>query len=178
VLAIASILLPLLGAWTRVSIAQDSAQSEAKLKAAYLFNFAKFVEWPADAFADSDSPVVFGTIGRDVLGSALAEAIHGKTVGGRRVVARTLSSSEDPRQCHLLFIGPMERGRISQLMTALNGSSVLTVGDADGFLRIGGIIKFVIVNDRLQFEINVSAARRSRIKISSKLMQLSRTPSN
>jgi hypothetical protein len=153
--------------------AQDAA-TEYQVKAAYLFNFLKFVEWPGDAFADSLAPIVVGVVGDNPFGSSLPEVAVGKTVQGRDLVIRGYHAGENMRGASILFISASEKKRLPQILAALHGSSVLTVADMDGFLVAGGIIQFVLENDRVRFAINVSAATQARLKISSKLLSLAR----
>jgi hypothetical protein len=153
--------------------AQD-ALSEYQVKAAYLFNFLKFVEWPDDAFADSLAPIVIGVVGEDPFGSALPQVTIGKTVQGRDLVIRKYHSGEDVRGAHILFISPSEKKRLPMILSSLHGSSVLTVADTDGFLDAGGMIQFLNENDRVRFAINVDATSRARLKMSSKLLSLAK----
>jgi hypothetical protein len=153
--------------------AQD-ALSEYQVKAAYLFNFLKFVEWPDDAFADSLAPIVIGVVGDDPFGSALPQVTIGKTVQGRDLVIRKYHSGEDVRGAHILFISPSEKKRLPMILSSLHGSSVLTVADTEGFLDAGGMIQFLNENDRVRFAINVDATSRAKLKMSSKLLSLAK----
>jgi hypothetical protein len=151
--------------------AQDSL-SEYQVKAAYLFNFLKFVEWPEDAFADPLAPIVIGIAGDDPFGNALPQVIAGKTVQGRDLVTRKYRAGEDLRSSHILFVSASEKKRLPQLLASLRGSNVLTVADVDGFLEEGGMIQLFSENNRVRFAINVDAAIRARLKLSSKLLSL------
>ena len=153
--------------------AQD-ALSEYQVKAAYLFNFLKFVEWPDDSFADSLAPIVIGVVGEDPFGSALPQVTIGKTVQGRDLVIRKYRTGEDVRGAHILFISPSEKKRLPMILSSLRGSSVLTVADTDGFLDAGGMIQFLNENDRVRFAINVEATSRANLKMSSKLLSLAK----
>jgi hypothetical protein len=148
--------------------------SEYQVKAAYLFNFLKFVEWPDDAFADPLAPYVVGVVGEDPFGSALPQVVIGKTVQGRDLVIRLYRPGEPLRGAHILFISASEKKRLPAILSALRGSSTLTVGDTGEFLEAGGMIQFLSENDRVRFAINVDAARRGRLKISSKLLSLAK----
>jgi len=154
--------------------AQD-APSEYQVKAAYLFNFLKFVDWPEDAFGDPLAPMVIGVVGDDPFGNALPQVVIGKTVQGRDLVIRIYRPGEDLRSAHILFISSSERKRIPTILSSLRGSSVLTVADVEGFVESGGMIQFVPENNRVRFAINVDAARRGRLKVSSKLLSLAKT---
>jgi hypothetical protein len=147
---------------------------EYKVKAAYLFNFLKFVEYPPESFADSLAPIVIGVVGEDPFGSALPQIVIGKTVQGRDLVIHVYRAGEDLRGAHILFIGASERKRLPAILSSLRGSSVLTVSDAAGFLDAGGMIQFVNEEERVRFAINADAAARVKLKISSKLLSLAR----
>jgi hypothetical protein len=147
---------------------------EYQVKAAYLFNFLKFVEWPEEAFPDPLAPIVIGICGEDPFGNSLPQVIIGKTVQGRDLVIHKYRASEDMRGAHILFLGPTEKKRFPQILSGLHGASVLTVADTEGFLEAGGMIQFVSENDRVRFAINVDAASRAKLKMSSKLLSLAK----
>ena len=153
--------------------AQDS-HSEYQVKAAYLFNFLKFVEWPEGAFADPLAPIVIGIVGDDPFEDALPQVVVGKTVQGRDLVIRKYRVGEDLRTSHILFISASEKRRLPQLLAGLRGSNVLTVADFEGFLEEGGMIQLFSENNRVRFAINVDAAVRAKLKLSSKLLSLAR----
>jgi hypothetical protein len=153
--------------------AQD-ALSEYQVKAAYLFNFLKFVEYPTESFADPLAPIVIGVVGEDPFGNALPQVVTGKTVQGRDLVIRIYRAGEDLRGAHILFISASERKRLPMILSSLRGSSVLTVADTEGFLDAGGMIQFLSENDRVRFAINVDATSRARLKMSSKLLSLAK----
>ncbi len=151
-----------------------TSRQEYGLKAAFLYNFAKFIDWPADSFADDGSPLIFGVLGSDPFGSALDKTLQGKTVRGRSLVIRRFREVEDVRACHILFVGRSEGKRLAQTLESLQGSAVVTVGETKGFARVGGIINFFTEQDKLRFEINVEAAEREGLKISAHLLNLAR----
>jgi hypothetical protein len=147
---------------------------EYLVKAAFVFNFAQFVEWPAAAFADSTSPVVIGIVGDDPFQGALEKTVAGKTVGGRPLSIRHLKAGDDLRSCHVLFVAPSENGRTAEILRRVEGVSVLTIGETDQFPWSGGVIRFFLEDNRVHFEINQDAAESSKLKVSSKLMKLAR----
>jgi hypothetical protein len=147
---------------------------EYTVKAAFLYNFAKFVEWPADSMGGGGSPLVLGVLGDDPFGAAIDQVVAGKTANGRQLVVRRFKWGQDLKQCHILFISSSERKRLAEILGALRGASVLTVGDMDQFGQQGGMIQFVIEQSRVRFEINIGAAQNARLKISSKLLALAR----
>jgi hypothetical protein len=153
--------------------AQD-ALPEYQVKAAYLFNFLKFVEYPNESFMDPLAPIVIGVIGDDPFGNALPQVVIGKTVQGRDLVIHVYRIGEDLRGAHILFISASERKRLPMILSSLRGSSVLTVADTEGFLEAGGMIQFLSENDRVRFAINVDATSRAKLKMSSKLLSLAR----
>ena len=152
--------------------AQSGPQNEYAVKAAFLFNFAKFVEWPAEAFATPQSPIVIGIIGSDPFGSILDETTRGERVNGRDIVVKRFKWDDQVTACHILFVSPSEHRRLAQLVDRLTGSGVLTVGEHEEFTRGGGMIHFLSENYRIRFAINIRAAERGRLKISSKLLSL------
>jgi hypothetical protein len=157
--------------------AQDTIP-EYQVKAAYLYNFLKFVEWPSDAFTDSLAPIVIGVLGDDPFGTALPEVVIGKTVQGRDLVIRRYRAGENLRGATILFISISEKKRLPQIVAGLRGSTVLTVADMDGFLDAGGMIQFLSENDLVRFAINVDAVSAARLKVSSKLLSLARVFGN
>lgn len=153
----------------------QEAYREYDVKAAFLYNFVKFVEWPASAFRDDRSPFEICVYGTDPFGESLDGVVKGETVGGRGLAIRRpshLAGGASFEGCHVLFIAGSERERAPEVLAALGSRPVLTVGDSDGFLRAGGMINFVLDEGRVRFLINQGAAERARLTISSKLMRL------
>jgi len=150
------------------------AEQEYLIKAAFLYNFAKFVEWPSAVFVDKTVPLGICVIGQDRFGNALG-TLKNKTVEGRTIVARKGVKAEDIDRCHILFISTSERENLPQILKAIRGAPVLTVGDTDGFARSGVMINLVPIGSRIGFEINLSAVGATPLKISSKLLKLGRT---
>src|SRR5712691_8044801 len=158
--------------------AQSEPPTEYQIKAAFLYNFAKFVEWPADAFADPHAPIVLGIVGEDPFGSVLDKIVLGKTVNDRGLVIKRLKEGPDLRNCHILFVSSSERKHMPQILESLQGSSVLTVGETDRFAQSGGVINFILEENKVRFEINSETAARAGLKISSKLLALARIVAN
>ena len=144
---------------------------EYQLKAAFLFNFLQFVEWPADAFAAADSPVVLGVLGDDPFGEPLDLLVQDAAVNGRRIVIRRYQRSDEIEVCHLLFVNLRNSARLKAVIAALNGRAILTVGDAEGFLEQGGMIQFVMQDNRIRLRINLDAATSAHLTLSSKLLR-------
>ena len=147
--------------------------TEYQIKAAFIYNFARFVDWPTEAFADTNSPMVIGVLGENVFGNDLAQTINGKTIRGHPLIFKEFKSATDVKECHVLFISSSEKGRLSKIFAQLQGSSILTVGDEmDSFIGDGGMINLRIVDDKVRFEINNEAAKKANLVISSKLLSL------
>jgi hypothetical protein len=144
---------------------------EYELKAAFLFNFLQFVEWPAGAYAAADSPIVLGVLGDDPFGEPLDQLVEGAAVNGRPIVVRRYERSEEIDVCHLLFVNLRNAGRLKAVLGSLNGRSILTVGDAGDFLEQGGMIQFVMQDNRIRLRINLDAATAAHLTLSSKLLR-------
>ena len=144
---------------------------EYDVKAAFLYNFTKFVEWPETAFPDSSFRLC--VLGDDPFGKSLTE-LSGQEAAGRKLMVVRIRAMEKLEGCNLLFISRSERGRFSEILSQVEGSPVLTVADTQGFLEEGGIINFILEGSKIRFEISQEAAERVEIKISSKLMSLAK----
>ncbi len=153
---------------------QAQTSNEYQVKAAFLYNFAKFVDWPAEAFGGSNGMLIIGVIGDDPFGGALDQAIDGKSIGGRPLAVRRLKWGQDLRSCQILFISSSERKHLSQIIQSLRGASVLTVGDMGGFNQQGGVVNFILEASKVRFEINSRGADQARLRISSKLLALAK----
>ena len=151
---------------------QAQAADEYQVKAAFIFNFAKFVEWPSDASGDGGALLV-GVIGDDPSGRAL-DQLDGNTVNGRRLRIKRLRWDDNLRACQILFISNSEGRHLGKIMNSIRGASVLTIGEMLHFNQAGGIIRFVIQDNKVRFEINAGAAGQARLRISSKLLALSK----
>jgi hypothetical protein len=149
------------------------AVPEYKVKAAFLFNFAKFVEWP-ERDHDRDS-VTIGVVGLDPFGKSLDEVVRGKSVGTRRIAIRRFAGIAELEPCDILFISRSESSRLEEILKALEGTATLTVGEDDEFAIRGGIIRFFIQESKIRFEINLDAAEHEGLHVSSKLLQVART---
>ena len=147
-----------------------AANSEYQVKAAFLYNFMKFVEWPADGLSNPGT-LILGILGKDPFGDALDE-VRGKTAKGRRVVVLHLHQVEEAKDCDLLFVCASEKVRLPQILKVVQNSRILTVADQEGFCQAGGMINLIFVKNRVGFEANVGAASRARLRISSQLLKL------
>jgi len=153
---------------------QKNPDREYEIKSAYLYNFAKFVEWPAAAFADKQAPLVIGVLGHGPFGDSLERTIGRRTVRERPVVVRRVESVEEAQKCHIVFIPAAERKTTRQFILGLGRSPVLTVGEITDFCRFGGGIGFVREADHVRFEVNLAAAHAAGLTLSSQLLQVAR----
>jgi hypothetical protein len=155
---------------------EDSQPSEYQIKAAFIFNFAKFVEWPAAALPKASTPIIVGVIGENPFQDALEKTIKNKTVDEHPVIIMQFRSAADATNCHILFISSSEKARLPQILKQLKGRSVLTVGEMPGFTEAGGMINFVLEGTKIRFQINNDTANSVGLKISSKLLRLALPP--
>jgi len=148
--------------------------SEYQVKAAYLYYFTTYVDWPPDTFSRSGDALVVGVLGEDPFGSILDDTLRGKSVGSRRLVVKRIGNIKEARECHILFISASERDRLATIFKGLDGAAILTVGEVDHFASRGGQIAFRMEDKKVRFDINVTAVERARLKISAQLMKLGR----
>jgi uncharacterized protein DUF4154 len=147
------------------------APAEYRVKAVFLFNFAQFVDWPADTFTNPGQPFVIGIFGKDPFGTELDAVVRGETVSQRALVVERYDNITAIRNCNILYIARGEIGRLPQILAALKGRSVLTVSDADGDDQTGVMIRLVNRSNRVGLQIDVGAAKASHLTISSKLLR-------
>jgi hypothetical protein len=153
----------------------NSTAEEYSVKAAFLFHFAQFVEWPAGVFKDAGSPLTYCTLGEDPFHGALDATLSGKAIGGRWVRVQHFGQAHEIQGCQILFIGRSEKKSVLEVIAGLKESSVLTVGDSQHFVQEGGMIGFFLEDNKVRFEINLDAAEHSKLKISSRLLALAKT---
>jgi hypothetical protein len=156
-----------------VALSQAQAPLEYQVKAAFLLNFTKFIEWPAAAFANAQSPITICILGRDPFGSVLDEIVQGETVNARRIAVQRINGPPGPRTCQVTFVGGLEK-EAPQFIRDI-GPGVLTVGEGDRFLRDGGMVALVVDNRRVRFDINQGAAVNAGLTLSSQLLSVART---
>jgi len=148
--------------------------SEYQVKAAYLFNFAKFIQWPPEAFANDQSPLFLCIVGEDPFGQPLDGIVQGKAINGHALIVRRTTNLDDLKTCQIVFIGSGDKKRLSELLRRLKGSNALAVGESRDFTGMGGGIQFYLENDRIRFSINVDALQRAHLTASSKLLALAK----
>jgi hypothetical protein len=160
----------LLLAGADVAGAQSQPVDEYRVKAAFLYNFAKFVEWPADSFKTPADPITICVLGNP-FGGRLEDTVNGKLIDDRRLVIRAIADSGEVQGCNILFVAT-EKRRSAELLARVKASPILTVGDCANFAAAGGVIGFKLESGKVRLEINVGAADRARLRISSKLLSL------
>ena len=173
--------LLLMGWWLCLSLGAAApvfaqGASESQVKAAFLYNFTKFVEWPSGAFTANPDTITLGILEREPLAPAL-EALQGKEVQGRKLVVKRCRHHEELQKCQIFFASAAEKPRLREIMGALQGLPVLTVTDeVDDFARLGGMINLTRLDDKIRFHIDVNNAAKSGLKISSQLLKLAIRP--
>jgi hypothetical protein len=166
--------------WAPEACAQTSDSSDSSeylIKAGFIYNFAKFVEWPAAAFAQPDSPIVIGILGTDPFGNLIDRIVENKKIGARGFVVKRLkwtTDLKDLKECKILFVGASEKAHLDDLVQIVKSLPILTVGETPGFAERGGVIRFVVEDNRVRLEINVEAAHQADLTISSRLLTLAR----
>jgi hypothetical protein len=153
--------------------AEKLSPSEYQIKAAFLFNFIKFVEWPPHVASATNSPLIIAVIGQDPFGRDLESVIEGKRINDRPLLVRRFPPDASPGFSHILFVSASERRRIGEICRALEDAPTLIVGDGiEGFCQSGGMLNFVMEGKKVRFETNSRAAERHGLKMSSKLLRL------
>lgn len=156
---------------------QDSSVPEYQMKAAYIYNFAKFVEWPAKDLPPGDSQLVIGILGPDPFDGVLDNTVKGKKIDNHPLVVRHIDSPSDAKSCQILFISSSEKKLWPEISANIAGAGVLTVSENwDHFIQDGGIVYLFIDDKKICFDINDDAAKREGLTVSSKLMQLAKKP--
>ncbi len=157
---------------TLAAMAEDVVPLDYQVKAAYLVNFPKYMDWPAGAFADTNSPITVAILGDADVANEFAGMVEGgKTIGGHPIVLKRITKEEEiSNNIQVLFIATSERPRIAAILEKVKGSSILTVGESDDFLEKGGIINLVHRDRKIRLQVNLSAAGKAHLKISSRLL--------
>jgi hypothetical protein len=153
--------------------AAPPASAEYQQKAGFTIRFLHFVEWPAQAVAESQA-LILGVLGSNPFDDALQQHARGQRVGQRTIEVRQLKALGDALQCHAVFISRSETNRLSEILTLLEGKPILTIGDTEGFAERGVIINMFLEDSRVRFEINQAAAAKAHLQISSKLLRLAK----
>ncbi|HVZ79535.1 MAG TPA: YfiR family protein [bacterium] len=155
-----------------MGFARAEISKEYQVKAVFLFNFAQFVQWPKTAFEKPDAPFCIGVLGDDPFDGFIDETIKGEKVNGHPMVIHRFHSSEEAKNCQILFVSHSAEGEVGRILRDLKGQDVLTVGDDSRFTDSGGVIGFFLENNKIRFKINLEAAKRGHLVISSKILRL------
>ena len=182
-LRVALMLLPIVSAAAAISAhAQDTdASSEYLIKAGFIYNFASLVQWPSTSFSQADSPIVIAVLGEERFGTTLDRVLQGKKIDGRPFIVKYFRSTSElvksvgkPKECQILYVSSSAMPHLSEAIQAVRGLPVLTIGEMPGFAKSGGMINFVLEDNRVRFEVNVKAAKDADLNISSRLLALAR----
>lgn len=155
-----------------VSAMSAEVAKEYQIKAAFLYNFAKFVEWPAQSSATTERPIVIGVLATNPFGDELKNIVHGRRINGRSLTVKVVRSPAEAVAVDLLFIPDGQEKLWDIMKDKLSHAGVLTVGESHHFLSLGGIIGFVLEGEKVRFSINLAAASESGLKISAQLLKL------
>jgi hypothetical protein len=147
---------------------------EYKVKAAFIYNFARFIEWPPEVFPNSEAPFVVAVVGADPFDGALEQVVSGKKIGARRVEIRHFDSIDNIGPCQILFVPSTDDVSEARIIQKIGNDHVLSVGESETFAANGGTLRFFSEGNKIRFEVNTDAADRARLQISSKLLNLAR----
>lgn len=167
IMVAAMVVLPL-------AVALAQGYNETEVKAAFLYHFTAYIEYPPDAFSSSQAPFTIGVLGKGNILSALQQAVRGKNVKGRAIVVKQVGVGQELRECHIVFVMDAEGKNLPRILEILGDAPVLLVGESENFAAKGGMIGFFVEQNRVRFEMNIDAARRAHLTISSKLLSLAR----
>jgi hypothetical protein len=151
-------------------LAQQSKPAEYEVKAVYLYNFSKFIEWPPASFREEAFTIC--VLGHDPFGPLLDATLAGETIGNKKPAARRVASAREAANCQILFVASSEAGRVKQILASIDKPGVLTVSDLPDFMASGGMIQFVLQDNKIRFEVNLTAAGKSGLILSSQLLKV------
>jgi YfiR/HmsC-like len=155
--------------------AQSTVQAaEYRVKAAFLYKFAGYVEWPPHVFSNAETPMAIGVVDADALADELAEVVVGRTVDGRSVTVRKIRRGESTAGLQILFIGGSDAARIAAVLASVKGQPILTVTESENAIAMGANINFVIVGDKVRFDIAPRQAESQNLKISARMLAVAR----
>ncbi len=154
--------------------AQEDSAGEYELKAAILYNLTRFIEWPRTAYSSPQAPTVLCILGRDPFGESLSSMVSKQTPNGRPVQIRHVRNDKEVGGCHVLYVSSSERKQVVQILSTAAGSNTLTVGEIAQFAARGGMVQFGLEDKEVRFDVNLDAALRAGLKISSRLLVLAR----
>lgn len=157
----------------RVTDAADEAPFEYRAKAAFIYRFIQFAEWPKEAFSSANASIVVGVLGDSAISKALG-SLKSMTAKGRRLEVKQLKGLEDIAKTHVLFVAESERKRVEGVLKTCRNAPILTVGETKEFAQLGGVINFYLKDRKIRFEVNLDATKRAKLKLSSKMLRLAR----
>jgi hypothetical protein len=160
----------LLLTWANGCLAAESGALESRVKAAFIYKFVDYVEWPDTAFAQPNTPVTIAVIGADTVAAELAQVVEGRKVNERAVIVKRLKPGESLSGVHILFVGSGAVAQPAPLLQAARPLSILTVTEAEGVLAQGSVINFIVVERRVRFEISRDSASKNKLRLSSRLL--------
>ena len=176
VLSLRPLLTAVAAAWVFLAIpalqAQNPRPTDYEVKAAYLYNFGRFIEWPGKVTAAQGGSFTVCVLGRDPFGPRLDATLAGETIGGKTIVAKRISNADESGNCRILFLSLTDESRLDKIIADLDKKAVLTVSDAPQFVTRGGMIQFVLEGNRIRFEVNLAATRRAGLSLSSELLKV------
>jgi uncharacterized protein YlbG (UPF0298 family) len=155
------------------TVAQSNPINEYQLKAAFIYNFTRFINWPPDSFFNPEDPFVIGVLGNERLSAYLNLLVKGEKLNDRAIIVRSYKNIKDVEACHILFIADEWASKIKNKIPVINHQSTLTVSDAPNFAEMGGIIGFYKEKNKLRLEVNINEAKSSELVFSSKLLSVS-----
>lgn len=155
------------------SLGQSKATTEYQLKAAFIYNFTRFIDWPPDAFNSADAPFIIGILGKDPLGTYLDDLVKDEKLDNHTITVQRFSDLKEINQCNILFIPAEEATKINKQIPSINRRGILTVSDISDFSKWGGVIRFFKEENKLRLQINLTEAKAGQLTISSKLLSIS-----
>ncbi len=155
------------------SFTQRMPVNEYQVKAAFIYNFTRFIDWPPETFTGASGPFIIQVLGDNQFSSYINDIVKGEKLGGRAIIVQRINSVEEIHQCNILFISASNASEVKDLLPDLNRRRILTVSDASNFAKWGGIIRFFKEGNNLRLQINIDEAKASKLNISSKLLSLS-----
>ena len=175
-LRLRALITAIAAAWAFLALpalyAQNPRPTDYDVKAAYLYNFGRFVDWPGKAEATQGTSFTVCILGQDPFGPSLDATLAGETIGGKTIVAKRISGAEESDNCQILFLTAMDESRLNRIITELNKKAVLTVSDMPQFAKRGGMIQFVLEGKKVRFEVNLTATQHAGLTLSSELLKV------
>ena len=153
--------------------AQGRQVTESQVMAVFLFNFTQFTEWPKNAFASPEAPLVIGIVGNDPFGRYLEETVFGEAVHGHPIIVERYKTPADIRNCHVLYISERDKDKLAEVLNSVRNKSILTISDHSDFSKMGGMIAFKKKNNKIKLQANPGAAKAAGLILSSKLLRVS-----